>query len=80
MVGLINCVRKRVGNYEIAAVKEQYNLASRRKKKTDCAHVQGILRMRKESTVSDCSVETQGRLHCFQGEIQELFNFLLRLS
>ena len=41
--------------------------------------MQGILRMRKGSTVSDCSVETQGRLHCFQGEIQELFNsFLIR--
>ena len=35
-------------NYEIAAVKEQYNLASRWKKKTDCARVQGILRMRRK--------------------------------
>ena len=38
--------------------------------------MQGILRMRKESTVSNCSVETQGRLHGFQGKIQELFNTL----
>ena len=37
--------------------------------------MQGILRMRKESTVSECSVETQGRLHYFQGEIQELFKY-----
>ena len=60
VVGLINCVQKRVGNYEIAAVKEQYNLASRRKSKTDCARVLGILRMRKDSTVSD-----QGRIKIF---------------
>ena len=32
--------------------------------------------MHEESSVSGCSVETQGCLHCFQGEIQELFNFL----
>ena len=36
--------------------------------------VQGILRMLEESSVSGCSVETQGRLHCFQAEIQELYN------
>ena len=76
--GLIDCLQKRsgwvggwVGNYEIAAVKEQYNLSSWWKslswlrtceKSRLSLHVRGILCMHKESSVSSCGVETGGGL------------------